>query len=82
MIAYQELIELETSLINIDSIRKTLEAVAAGIATIPSEGDKTDIVYFLSESLNKELQEAFSSFHNAFDVVRNNSYKATPIDNT
>jgi hypothetical protein len=82
MIAYQELIELETSLINIDSIRKTLEAVAAGIATIPSEGDKTDIVYFLSESLNKELQEAFSSFHNAFDVVRNNSYKAAPIDNT
>ncbi len=81
MIAYSTLIELETNLIRINSIRKTMEAVAAGIATIPSENDKVDIIYFLSESLSAEVEEANRHFHTAFEIIRDQSHKAAPIDN-
>lgn len=84
MIAYSTLIELETNLIRIDSIRKTMDAVAAGIATIPSEDDKSDVIYFLSESLNKETEEALEKFRQAFELIRDYSHKveAKTIDNT
>lgn len=81
MIAYSTLIELETNLIRINSIRKTMEAVAAGIATIPSEDDKCDIIYFLSESLHEEVEQATKHFHTAFEIIRDQSHKAAPIDN-
>ena len=82
MIAYKELIELETNLIRIESIRKTMDAVSAGIATIPVEGDKSDIIYFLSESLAKEIEEAQINFHIVFDIVRDHSNKVNSIDNS
>lgn len=82
MIAYRELIELETCLIRLESIRKTMDAVSAGIATIPAEGDKSDIIYFLSESLAKEIEEAQSYFYNIFETVRDHSRKVDSIDNT
>jgi len=84
MIAYSTLIELETNLIRIDSIRKTMDAVAAGIATIPSEDDKSDVIYFLSESLNKETEEALEKFRQAFELIRDYSHnvEAKTIDNT
>jgi hypothetical protein len=83
MIAYKQLIELETSLIRIDMIRKTVSALAAGIATIPSEDDKTDILYFISESLERESQDALEQFRQVFEIVREQSYqKAEAIDNS
>lgn len=82
MIAYSTLIELETCLIKIDSIRKVMEAVAAGIATIPSEDDKTDIIYHLSENLNNETQKAFDKFREAFEIIRDDSNKVNSIDNS
>lgn len=83
MIAYSTFIELETNLIHINCIRKTMEAVAAGIATIPSEDDKTDILYFLSESLSRETDEALDKFRQVFEAVREQSYRteAHSIDN-
>lgn len=83
MIAYSTLIELETSLIRISSVRKTMEAVAAGIATIPSEDDKTDIIYFLSECLEQHTEQAQNKFHEAFELIRDFSHQieAKPIDN-
>jgi len=84
MIAYSTLIELETNLIRINSIRKIMEAVAAGIATIPSEDDKTDVIYFLSEALSKEIEEALDYFRVAFEQIREQSYRTevTSIDHT
>jgi hypothetical protein len=84
MIAYSTLIELETNLIRIDSIRKTMEAVAAGIATIPSEDAKTDILYFLSESLGQETELALDKFQQAFEAIREYSYRPeeNSIDNS
>ena len=84
MIAYSTLIELETNLIRIDSIRKPVEAVAAGIATIPSEDAKTDILYFLSESLAQETELALDKFQQAFEAIRDYSHRveAKSIDNS
>ena len=74
MIAYNQLIELETALIRIDSIRKSLSAIAAGIATIPSEDDKSDIIYFVSESLEAESLLALDKFRQVFELVREYSH--------
>lgn len=78
---YRQLTDLETQLIKINTINKVLAAIAAGIPTIPSEDDKSDIIYFMSESLEKESEAASSIFQDLFRTIREDSHKEDSLKN-